>query len=213
MTHNLTNLLHVVNCMNYQTIPIIQNEIYNMSFHIGEYKYTVRSADFNGWLLCDGRSLDRGDYYALYDVIGTTFGSADSNSFSLPDFRGRALAMMGAGSNLTNRPLGTSLGEETHVLTTPEMPSHTHTGTTDSNGSHNHGGNTGSTSAGNGSFHTTAGLTDYSCGNGSHTHSIATDGQHAHTFTTGATGGGQSHNNMQPTMFGGNVFMYGGFLQ
>lgn len=211
--NNFNNLVHKVDAITYQTLPLIQEIMFNMSFHIGEYKYTVRGGDFNGWLLCDGRSLSRQDYHLLFNIIGTTFGSVDGNSFNLPDLRGRALAAIGHGSNLTNRNLGDSVGEETHLLTIPEMPAHTHTGATDSNGLHNHGGNTGTTTAGNGSFRTTAGLTDYSCGTGDHSHTISSDGLHTHTFTTGSTGGSQSHNNMQPTFFGGNIFMYSGYYE
>jgi hypothetical protein len=45
-----------------------------------------------GWLECDGSSLLRADYPALFAVIGTIYGAADSTHFSLPDKReiGRA---------------------------------------------------------------------------------------------------------------------------
>jgi microcystin-dependent protein len=54
--------------------------------------------------------------------------------------------------------------------------------------------------------------------NGAHTHNftsninttgitINSNGSHTHDFTTNATGGGESHNNMQPTLFGGNIFI------
>lgn len=37
-------------------------------------------------------------------------------------------------------------------------------------------------------------------------------GTHTHTFTTNSTGGGLPHNNMQPTLFIGNVFIFSGVL-
>jgi len=40
-----------------------------------------------------------------------------------------------------------------------------------------------------------------------HTHVISTDGSHSHTFTTASVGGGLAHNNMQPTLFIGNMFI------
>ena len=45
--------------------------------------------------------------------------------------------------------------------------------------------------------------------NGLHNHAVtvANNGAHTHTFTTNATGSGGSHPNMQPTLFGGNVFI------
>jgi len=41
------------------------------------------------WLACDGASLLRSAYPALFAVLGTTYGAADGTHFSLPDFRGR----------------------------------------------------------------------------------------------------------------------------
>jgi microcystin-dependent protein len=98
---------------------------------------------------------------------------------------------------------------------------HYHTGTTDSNGTHNHGGSTGAggTSGSETVSENALGrnVTDYE---GSHTHSISADGNHTHTFTTSTepnhqhqifnTGGSNWHNNMQPTLFFGNMFVYCG---
>ena len=39
---------------------------------------------------------------------------------------------------------------------------------------------------------------------------VVTDPTHVHTFTTLNTGGSNAHNNMQPTLFIGNVFIYSG---
>lgn len=40
--------------------------------------------------------------------------------------RGHTAIGAGQGSGLTNRALGTALGEENHTLTVAEMPSHSH---------------------------------------------------------------------------------------
>jgi microcystin-dependent protein len=228
--NNLANLEHMVSGINYLVLPYIQETLFNMSFHVGEYKYSVRTADFNGWLMCDGRSLSRETHKDLYAVIGTTFGSADSESFKLPDFRGRALAMMGAGSNLTSRALGASVGAETHTLVATEMPSHTHAGTTDASGAHAHAltdpGHTHTQTTFNDDYNMTSGtppafgkdadstttVTFNNIGSSTTGVTVQTNGSHEHTFTTGSAGSGNAHNNMQPTMFGGNVFMYCGLL-
>lgn len=44
----------------------------------------------NGWLLCDGRLLDRSDpqFVALFDAIGFTWGGDLVKHFNLPDLRG-----------------------------------------------------------------------------------------------------------------------------
>jgi microcystin-dependent protein len=45
-----------------------------------------------GWALCNGASVSRtGTYASLYAVIGTSCGSVDTASFTLPDLRGRFL--------------------------------------------------------------------------------------------------------------------------
>lgn len=185
--------------------------------YAGDLKYSVKLQDHNGWLKCDGRSINRTEYANLFNVIGTSFGSVDSNTFNLPDCRGRVLGVIGNGSGLTNRTLGTSVGSETHTLNTSEMPSHNHTGTTDLSGVHTH---TSNANGGQGNLglvtadgSNTVTSTDASLGElnvwttpGQLT--INTSGSHTHTFTTGSTGSGNPHNNMQPTIFISNVFIY-----
>jgi microcystin-dependent protein len=92
-----------------------------------------------GFALCAGQSVLRADpiYSALFAVIGSTYGSVDGTHFTLPDLRGRApwgMDNMGGSpaSRLTTgtgagTTLGAGDGEQTHLLTVPEMPNHTHT--------------------------------------------------------------------------------------
>ena len=44
----------------------------------------------DGWLLCDGRSLDKSDplYKRLFDAIGTSYGGDANPTFQIPDYRG-----------------------------------------------------------------------------------------------------------------------------
>ncbi|HUW60712.1 MAG TPA: tail fiber protein [Candidatus Bathyarchaeia archaeon] len=80
----------------------------------------------SGWLPCDGRELDvtedSGKYKALWNAIGTAWGSSGAGKFNLPNFGGRALM----GENASHS-LGDRLGEEEHALDDYEMGSHDHT--------------------------------------------------------------------------------------
>lgn len=74
-----------------------------------------------GWMLCNGESLAVAEYPALYAIIGYVFGGSGEN-FNLPDMRN--YFSVGAGDNYSIADTG---GEDAHVLTENEMPSHRHT--------------------------------------------------------------------------------------
>lgn len=63
----------------------------------------------------------------LPPVNTTLTAECASGMFFLPDLRGRAPIGAGQGMGLTNRVLGTGIGEETQTLSVAEMPSHSHT--------------------------------------------------------------------------------------
>jgi len=92
----------------------------------------------------------------------------------LPLTLGRAIASAGSGAGLTSRPLGASTGEESHLLSIAEMPSHNHPQESD----------------------TDLGQQSIQAGQGSGGTTFLSQGG-----TTQNTGGGGSHNNMQPTTF------------
>lgn len=137
-----------------------------------------------GWVLCDGRELNRVTYAALFATIGTTFGAGDgSTTFNVPDLCGRVPIGTGSGTGLTARNVGDKGGEETHKLVINEMPSHTHV-----QNSHSHGMGE-----------------RWSDGSGSETAYTRSSDRKRTTINTGGTvatnqntGGGAAHNNMQP---------------
>ncbi|XOV93505.1 MAG: phage tail protein [Bacteroidota bacterium] len=56
------------------------------------YSGDSSTIDFDAWRLCDGAEIDRNEYAALFDVIGTSWGAGDGErTFALPDFRGMFL--------------------------------------------------------------------------------------------------------------------------
>ena len=81
-----------------------------------------------GWLLCDGSEISRTTYADLFAVLGGTWGPGDGQTtFALPDLQGRVALGSGAGTDLSSRAIGELGGEESHLLTVDEMPSHRHT--------------------------------------------------------------------------------------
>ena len=68
----------------------------------------------SGYLECDGSSVSRSTYAALFAVIGTTYGSASGTTFNVPNLRGqfiRGVNTTGSGTD-ANRNIGSSQSED-----------------------------------------------------------------------------------------------------
>ena len=212
----------------------IYHYILTTMFSIGDYKYSTNNTDHQGWLWCDGRSLSITDYPKLYNAIGTTFGSTGSGFFNLPDFQGSVMGSTGQSnaSDATTHSLGDFTGTETVTLTIPQLPSHTHggddlgsTGLTQSAGAHVHSitdpGHTHSYVNQPNAVELAVSLTTTDAADnvnvtqtsGSSTTDITIDSAGAHQHLIDSTGQDQPHNNIQPTLFGGNVFILGQYVQ
>jgi microcystin-dependent protein len=204
--------------LNDGTHDIAENHFLEVSpCYAGDFKYSAQTTDHHGWLLCDGRSVIREEYPVLFQAIGTSFGSDDSETFYLPDCRGRILGVVGTGSGLSPRTLGDVVGSETTILTVNELPSHTHSGTTATGGSHTHTSNANGGQGGLG-LATANGIntvTEVDSSTGELNVwttpvalTIDASGVHSHTFTTGSTGLGNAFSIMPPTVFASNVFIF-----
>jgi microcystin-dependent protein len=73
------------------------------------------------WLPLAGDTFDRVDYPELWESLDAQY--KNDTTFTLPDLSDLFLSVAGSGSY----SLGDSAGENDHVLTSAEMPSHTHT--------------------------------------------------------------------------------------
>jgi microcystin-dependent protein len=222
----------------------------------GDTKMSFVNVDHLGWLMCDGRPMDKTADNLLFQVIGYTFGGS-GNTFNLPNPAGRVMGTVGTVTDDNNRSRtyvastnNGKVGELDHKLVQSEMPSHNHDiagaqfvdtpVTADGNTSLNATGITvnnnftGVTDSGHDQPNISAvnssqfkGLGALASANvGSDTNSsidIATgnanivDPSHAHTITDpthrhqiNSNGGDQYHNNIQPTLFYGNTFIYCG---
>lgn len=87
----------------------------------------------SGWLLCDGRSVTREMYPALFDAIGTAHGG-DGTNFNLPDLRGRFLrgvdGAAGRDPDVATRAAAATGGNTGNAVGTVEggnVGAHTHT--------------------------------------------------------------------------------------
>lgn len=151
------------------------------------FPYAGTSAP-SGWLMCYGQAVSRTTYAVLFSVIGTTYGAGDgSTTFNLPDARGRVVAgrdnMGGTASNrltiaqsgVDGATLGAAGGSQMHQLTVNQIPSHAH-------------------SAGNSNGFWIDMPGRYIVNAGGNIANLAT------VTETSPTGGGQQHNNTQPTI-------------
>ena len=159
----------------------------NKSGMTGEMRMWSGSSAPTGWLLCDGASVSRSTYAALYAITGDAFGTASGSTFNVPDMRGRMPVGVGTGiggaaedpdggtvpvggSALTARSLGEWTGAE--VLSSGQLAAHTHTGAAHTHTMKNH-------------THTSDAHT--------HTFTAPSAGGHVHTLTQGESDGSEEN--------------------
>lgn len=206
---------------------------------VGDSKFSAVQYDHMGWLKCDGRLLNVADFQFLFNSIGYSFGGSGTQ-FNLPNPWGRVPGVSGQGTDSNNSTftirLGDSIGEYVHRLSIPEMPSHNHgtdtypppytgyqqssfnnsttleyTGITADQPPHTHTydapnpvqpalGIGGGVSVG-----TVTGTTS-----SADPPITVLDPGHRHILN--AAGGDFAHNNVQPTLGMGNMFIYSGLI-
>ena len=134
-----------------------------------------------GWAACNGQLLNINQNQSLFSILGTTYGGDGRTTFGLPDLRGRVPMHAGTGPGLTNRKWGEKLGEEKVTLSEAQMPVHNHPVAC-----HDGRGNA-DTPKGN----LLAGASDTFEASGS---------DQMEAQMVGNKGGGQAHDNMQPSL-------------
>jgi len=86
------------------------------------------SFDFSpkGYSLCNGQLLAISQNQALFALLGTTYGGNGTQTFGLPDLRGRTPVSWQQGPGLSNYVLGEATGTEKVTLLYNNLPSHQH---------------------------------------------------------------------------------------
>jgi len=136
----------------------------------------------SGFLLCNGQTVSRSTYAALFAILGVVFGSGDgSTTFTLPDYRDRM--PVGAGTAYAAASVG---GSKDSVVV-----SHTHTATVSAVGDHNHGILSSGESGNVGDFIAGAAFTN-------RTINTTGAGAHTHTVTNASAGVSGTNANLPP---------------
>lgn len=149
---------------------------------IGEVQWFAGNFAPRGWALCDGQLLSIASNQALFSILGTIYGGDGRTTFALPEVRGRTLIHAGNGPGLSSRSLGGKSGTENETLYINEMPVHTHT-----------------LSASSGAASAIAPANNVLASPGrTRLYESGTANTSMHSSSIDNTGGGQSHNNMQP---------------
>lgn len=148
---------------------------------VGEIKMFSFNWVPRGWALCNGAQLAIQQNAALYSLIGIQFGGNGSTTFNLPDLRGRTPVCSG-----NQYMTGNALGVEAVTLDVNTMPPHTHA-VYGSSAAANKG-----VAVGANDLLAVTTQSIYSPGSGG---SVAMN-----PATVSSAGGGQGHNNMQPSL-------------
>ena len=109
----LTDLLSAVEQAKTSAIQAIEDK----TRVIEEYKVPIgtiiaMSSDYipTGYLLCNGSAVNRQTYSLLFAKIGTTYGEGDgTNTFNLPDLRGKFVRGLGGNSDILGKTQGDAI--------------------------------------------------------------------------------------------------------
>jgi microcystin-dependent protein len=84
---------------------------------------------WQNWMPCEGQLISikvNSVSEALFALMGTTYGGNGITTFAFPDLRGRVPMGPGFGSGLTGRYVGDAPGAPSVTLTVDNLPPHTH---------------------------------------------------------------------------------------
>lgn len=148
-----------------------------------------------GWAFCMGQTLEIAECQTLYSLIGTTYGGDGRTTMKLPDLRGRVIVGKGQSPGTRDYRLGEQGGAETVRLSDTQMPLHAHT-------SPGIPANSGDAEAGRvpGPTAVPARVAGSKRGEYTDSYSTTSDTTLMAGENTGDAGGGDIHENRQPSL-------------
>jgi microcystin-dependent protein len=94
--------------------------------YIGEIRLFAGNYAPQGWLLCNGQTLNISDNEALFTLVGTSYGGDGRTTFQLPNLQGVLALGRGQGPGLSSYALGATVGSYEVQLARSNIPAHTH---------------------------------------------------------------------------------------
>jgi len=91
----------------------------------------IRIVPFNfapvGWAMCQGQILSIAQNTAVFSLLGTFYGGNGTSNFALPNFQDNAAICMGQGIGLSPYDIGETGGTASVTLLDSQIPAHGHT--------------------------------------------------------------------------------------
>lgn len=162
---------------------------------VGEIRMCAFAFAPQGWALCQGQILQVMQNQALFSLLGNKYGGDGRTTFALPDLRGRTPLHTDFSAN----QIGTAAGLESVTLNSAQMPAHTHLleASTSKATMANVGANGDRLLAASYINNPTTPSQD---GPGKPIYGVAGSPTPMGGDMCSSTGGGQAHNNMQPSL-------------
>jgi microcystin-dependent protein len=159
--------------------------------YLGAVKLFAGNFTIKGYAACAGQLMSIQQNTALFSLLGTVYGGNGTQTFGLPDLRGRVPVHQGNGAGLTPRVIGAISGTENATLLQTNVPSHTHFMNAATNATTSSvAGSTvlpGGLKSADGGFYAAPGQPDFTT-------------QTMNPAAVGMQGGNLGHNNMQPSL-------------
>lgn len=144
-----------------------------------------------GWAFCQGQLLSISQNTALFSILGTTYGGNGQTTFGLPDLRSRVPVGTGQGAGLSSWQAGQMTGTESVSLLSTQMPAHNHNVQVSSGQADSASANSNYLAVANGNF--SGDPVTVNTYNGTPNATLGGN-------SISLTGGGQPHENIQPSL-------------